>query len=236
MARACHRAHCCRFWRPLLACWTRCRAIAGKAAWDRDSEKQFRLLVLEAIRLSRTDGTQVLSDGEAGRWTPKLFKLALQLVDRQPISKTALRMLPAGKSRAASQGSIKPKSAVNSDWAEIAVLQPAWQRSGPKLSLAYADRRTEIELEYRGELVWSGAWDLEVRFEGVRAELASNWEEVCWMSDADADYVEIEAKLTGGITVQTARFVGLARIAACCWAMRSSVRSGLGSNTAVVFR
>ena len=199
--------------RPLLACWSRCRAIGGKAAWDRESEKQFRLLVLEAIRLSRGDGTQVLSEGEAGRWTPKLFKLALQLVDRQPIAKTAARMLPGGKTRAASQGSIKLKSAVNSEWAEIAVLQPAWQRGGPKLTLAYAEQRTQIELEHRGKLIWSGTWDLEVRLDGTRAELASNWEEVCWMSDADADYVEIEAKLTGGITVQ--RHVLLARKDRC---------------------
>ena len=188
--------------RTLCACWTRCRAIGGKAAWDRESEKQFRLFVLEVVRLSRSGGAQVLSDGESGRWTPKMFELALKLVDRQPVARLAARMLPARRRQATSRGPGKIASAVNSEWAEIAVLQPSWQHRGPKVTLAYAEQRVQIELEDRGELIWSGPWDLDLRIDGARAELASNWEEVCWFSDADADYVEIEGKLSGGVTVQ----------------------------------
>ncbi len=199
--------------RPLLACWTRCRAIGGKATWDRESEKQFRLLALEAIRLSRSDGTQVLCQGEAATRTPRLFELALQLIDRKPLAKTAARMLPSLNTRAASRGRIKAAPAVNSEWAEVAVLQPAWRRGGPKLSLVYTERRVQIELEYRAELIWSGSWDLELALDGAPAEIVSNWEEVCWVSDDDVDYLEIEARLAGGLTVQ--RQVLLARQDRC---------------------
>jgi hypothetical protein len=188
--------------RTLCACWTRCRAIGGKAAWDRESEKQFRLFVLEIVRLSRAGGAQVLSDGETGRWTPRMFELALRLVGRQPVARIAAKMLPSRRRGATSRGAGKIASAVNSEWAEIAVLQPSWQRRGPKVTLAYAEQQVQIELEDAGELIWSGPWGLDLRIDGARAEQASNWEEVCWFSDADADYVEIEAKLAGGVTVQ----------------------------------
>jgi hypothetical protein len=91
---------------------------------------------------------------------------------------------------------------VHSEWAEIAVLQPHWRRGGPKLTIAYANRRTRVELEIGRELISSGDWELEVQFDGEPTEFASNWEEVCWLSDKDVDYVEIEAKLTRGLKVQ----------------------------------
>ncbi len=199
--------------RPLWACWIRCRAIGGKATWDRESEKQFRRLALEAVRLSRTDGTQVLSAGEAGAAEPKLFELARRLVDSKSLDRASARMLPAKRRRGAADGNIKPSPAVNSEWSEIAVLQPAWRTGGPKLSLVYAERQVQIELEYCRELIFSGSWELEVRLDGAPLEITANWEEVCWMSDKDVDYVEIQARLSAGVVVQ--RQIMLARQDRC---------------------
>ena len=102
---------------------------------------------------------------------------------------------------------------MNSEWSELAVLQPAWRRGGPKLSVGTAERRMQIELELCGEVICSGVWDLEVRCDDAAAEMTSNWEEVCWVSDKDADYVEIEAQLSGGMMVQ--RQILLARKERC---------------------
>ncbi len=199
--------------RPLWACWTRCRAIGGRATWDRESEVQFRQLSREMIRLSRADGSQVLARDETGAWTPKLFKLALQLADEKPLVKLSSLMLPPGKPLSASRSRIKAAPAVHSEWAEIAVLQPAWRRGGPKLSVVYAQQQTQIELELRGESLCSGCWEFDIRCDDTPVEMAASWEEVCWVSDADVDYLEIEAKLSGGVTVQ--RQIMLARKDRC---------------------
>jgi hypothetical protein len=196
-------------WRPLVACWTRSRAIGGKATWDPECETQYRLLIQEFIRLSRGDGSQIFVHDESGKWTPKLCKLALKLVDKSALDRLAARVLPSVKStdgagqpsrRSAVHSDVEP--GVHSEWAEIAVLHPHWRRGGPKLSVAYDDRRTRLELELRGELIFSGSWDLEVRLGGEPAELTTAWEANCWLSDKDIDYLEIEARLAGGAKVQ----------------------------------
>jgi hypothetical protein len=43
---------------------------------------------------------------------------------------------------------------------------------------------------------------LEVRRDGEALQPASPWEEVCWVSDDDVDYLELEIELAGGLRVQ----------------------------------
>ena len=45
--------------RPLLACWTRCRAIGEqtkKNCWNTDADDEYQWLITQALRLSRADG------------------------------------------------------------------------------------------------------------------------------------------------------------------------------------
>jgi hypothetical protein len=195
--------------RPLLACWTRARTVAGKKTWDSETEVQFVHAVGEAIRLSRADGRQPLSTGTAGDWSPKLLKQALRLVGPGLLQQRARKMLPPAKRGGKSSAKPDVGAAVHGDWAELAVLQPGWQRGGPKLTLAYSEGSARIELEIAGELIWSGAWQFELEWQGKAVTIDSPWEEVCWVSDEDADYVEIEARLTDGFRLQ--RQIMLAR-------------------------
>ncbi|HTU25441.1 MAG TPA: hypothetical protein VMF30_08595 [Pirellulales bacterium] len=195
--------------RPLLACWTRARTVAGKKAWPAETEIEFAHAVGEAIRLSRADGRQPLSTGTAGDWEPKLIKQGLRLLDDRQLATRARRLLPpAGR-----PGKAWPKpdvaAAVHGDWAEMAVLQPGWQCGGPKLTLAYSDRSSRLELEFAGRLIFSGEWQFRLEAAGRPVTLDSTWQEVCWVSDEDVDYVEIEARLSDGFRLQ--RQVMLAR-------------------------
>ncbi|HEX4146343.1 MAG TPA: hypothetical protein VHY91_22775 [Pirellulales bacterium] len=195
--------------RPLLACWTRARTAGGKRAWDSETEVQFVHAVGEAIRLSRVDGRQSLSSGTAGDWCPKLFKQALGLVDARALDRRARKMLPPGRKGAKTPARPDATAAVNGDWSELAVLQPGWQRGGPKLTVAYGENSTLLELEIGGRLIWSGPWQCDVQWQGRALSIDSPWEEVCWVSDDDADYVEIEARLSDGFRLQ--RQIMLAR-------------------------
>ncbi len=66
--------------RSLLACWTRCSLMDEAARWkcfDQDARIQFEWMVRQALRLTRPDGTLVLSRGLSGDWCPDLLHAAL---------------------------------------------------------------------------------------------------------------------------------------------------------------
>ncbi len=185
----------------LWACWTRARTIGGKSAWDPESEKQFRHFTLEAIRLTRFDGSLMLARRFNGAAEPELFAGRARAGETQ-IARPGRGPHAAGLQQAGDARPLKPAPAVNSEWSEIAVLQPSWRRGGPKLTLVYAERQVQLELECRRELVFSGNWDLESPPGRRPLEITSDWEEVCWMSDKDVDYVEIQARFSSGVIVQ----------------------------------
>ncbi len=143
------------------------RTIVGKKAWDSEGEVQFVHAVCEAIRLSRADGRQPLSTGTAGKWSPKLLRQALRLVDDGRLTRRARKLLPLSD-RPAGKSLGKPDvtAAVHGDWAELAVLQSGWHRGGPKLTVAYSDGSARLELEAAGKIIWSGAWQFELDLAG----------------------------------------------------------------------
>ncbi len=97
----------------------------------------------------------------------------------------------------------------NSEAAGMAVLRPGWAESDARLTVNYGERRLRTELARGRALLWSGDWQPELRLDGELLEPTSPWKNVCWVSDDDADYLELEQKLSGGARVQ--RHVLLAR-------------------------
>ena len=68
-----------------------------------------------------------------------------------------------------------------------------------------------MELSSGRDLLWSGIWTCEVRRNGelLVPHADAEWDEVCWTSTEDADYLELEIALPQGIRVQ--RQIVLAR-------------------------
>ncbi|HUY31838.1 MAG TPA: hypothetical protein VMV69_03590 [Pirellulales bacterium] len=97
----------------------------------------------------------------------------------------------------------------NSETAGLAVLRPGWTESDARLTVDYGQRQLRTELIRGRALLWSGNWQPEVRLDGELLEPTSRWNNVCWVSDDDADYLELEQKLSGPARLQ--RHVLLAR-------------------------
>jgi len=191
--------------RPLLACWTRSRALAEgvkHGCWDEPAQMQYEWVVRQAMRFSRADGGQPLCVGAAGAWEPELFDAALAIggdADDAAIARVALpkRRKPAGSERAK-----LPPVAYHCEWAETALLRTGWPRGGPLLAVAWHDRQMQTELAVGRHVLWSGTCETQLRFEGTPAVPQSDWEVVCWESDEDADYLELELELSEGIRLQ----------------------------------
>ena len=200
--------------RCLLACWTRCRAIGNESkegCWSKPAQTQYEWLVREALRLTRHDGTQVFSKGSSGDWSPELFGAALRLAGDEDDGDIAALVLPGSKKSKLAKISetALPEAAIHSEWAAVAILRSGWRQSAPMLAATYPETSVRIELQSGRESLFSGEWGLEVSCDGHRAECESEWEEVCWISDDDADYLELEIELADGLRVQ--RHILLAR-------------------------
>ena len=186
--------------RPLLACWTRCYAIGealGKHALQRDGRTQYEWLVRQAIRLTRSDGTQTMSCDPTGAWCPDLFDLALNHSDDPDDEQAASKCLPGHRSRAAGRFDELPEPEVHSEWAELTLMRSNWQRSAERLVVAHADGKVRGEIEAGGQVICSGAWNSTVQIDGNLIYPADEWEVLCWFSDEDGDYLELGAECEG---------------------------------------
>ena len=193
--------------RPLLACWTRCRAIGNEAAkgcWNEAAQTQYEWLVRQAIRLARPDGTHALCPKQSGAWCRELFDAAIRLGgDGDDLEIAALVLPRPAKSKAPpARKRGLPGPGLHSEWAGVGVLSAGWESGAARLTVLYPDRSARVELQCRGELVWTGPWELEVRRDDRLVSPLGPWEEVCWFSDREADYLELEISLEEGVRVQ----------------------------------
>jgi hypothetical protein len=194
--------------RPLLACWTRCqildRALGGEAG-----ESQYSGLVQHALRLSRNNGQPVLSGLEEPSWDPELLKAALrESGDRQ--TRRLYRLTIGRKSHGDTGGVGRPLApAFEGEWAGMAVLRPNWNRSSACLTVSHGGPQVLLELSVGKQCLASGPWRLDVRLDGQPLAEHGDWHQICWETDDEVDYLELEMSLSPQITVQ--RHIVMAR-------------------------
>jgi hypothetical protein len=197
--------------RPLLACWTRSKAI-GQALHQRwcepQAQRQVDRLVEHALRLSRPGGQQVFTSTGSKPWNPTLLKAALDLVDDRATERV-FRLQENGRhGLRRARGKTLPPPALESEWAGIAVLRPDWSRTAPRLTVSYVGQQVATELSLNTKCLWSGTWELDVRFNDRPCKPLGDWEQTCWVSDDDVDYLELELCLSEEVTVQRHMLLG----------------------------
>jgi hypothetical protein len=201
-----HASHW-RLMRPLLACWTRCRAMGNRldgGCWNEDAQAQYEWLIRQALRFTRPGGGQALAAGPEGAWCAPLFEAALRLDGDPGDHRIAALVLPKAKGGKEKPAGRKgpPPAPVHSEWAMAAMLRTGWTPSDPWLAAVYPGTEVQIEVCTGRRVLWSGPWALDLQFDGRRLEPRGEWEEVCWVSDKDVDYVELEGEWSGGVRVQ----------------------------------
>ncbi|MEX0937707.1 MAG: hypothetical protein WDZ59_07580 [Pirellulales bacterium] len=193
--------------RPLMACWTRCRAMAEAASsscYTQVAESQFEWAVTQMLRLARADGSQLLSGDAAGAWNAALFEAALRYGGSAADRTAARESLPRSFARSIKGKASRelPDPAVESEWSAAAVLRPDWSAGASRLAVNYGDARLLLELECGGETVLAGEWGIDLAIGGRRFEPVNSWEQLCWVSDEEVDYLELEIDLGDAARVQ----------------------------------
>jgi hypothetical protein len=193
---------------PLYACWTRARWIGAKLnrnAWSADAESQYGRLVRRVVRL--TDGGRrfMLSDGDEELPGLKpLVSMALELVEnRSDLAAAAIAISPAVVSRPINVNQqVLPKSSLHSEWSELAVMSSGWAKSDARLAIAYAGDPLKIEFHVGNRALWSGLMTSETTCDGHHVAPSGKWEETCWQSDKDCDFLELRMQLADGLRLE----------------------------------
>lgn len=211
-----------RWTRPLLACWTRALRL-GQAVRQRTLEAeavaQYRWLVRQALRLTGPQGRQLLQPAASGPGDTELFRAALELggdekdwaIARQlPLAVGA----PPRKTKTSGRGKKRPRAriklpdpAYESEWAALGVLRTDWTARGEMLMVDYSQPTVQCELVGAGQSLLLGGWSLDVSLDGQPLVPEGAWEQICFHSDTDGDYLELEVEFAGGVRVQRQMFV-----------------------------
>ena len=195
------------FQRPLLACWTRCQTLGRqfkKGCWNRKSEEQFQWMVTCSLGLSSPQGTPLLGQPHAEAWTPDFLRATLQAggdkADAAAAKSLFGKKLTVGFK--AKTSTALPESSENCEWAGVAFMRTQWQRKAPVLAIDYSSPDLRLECWAGQQRLMAGTWTWETTLDGKRLEPIGSWDESCWFSDEDVDYLELSIELTDGARLE----------------------------------
>ncbi|HUQ69965.1 MAG TPA: hypothetical protein VM165_10605 [Planctomycetaceae bacterium] len=183
--------------------------------WNGEQAARFNDVVERTVALSRADGRLALTNGLPSEPLPMLLVAAdlLEWPAGHPArsclqSLTRLQAQPTLVSKLR-KPSIAVMPSVQSDWARFALLRTDWSAGAASVAVAHHASLPELDVTIDGQPLIHGPWGLDLQLGDTGIELADEWACVCWESDPDADYAELQ--MTGPKRLRVERMVLLSR-------------------------
>lgn len=202
----------------------------GKRPWRKKFHLQYEWAVNHLLRFSRPEGLPVFGPAEPSAEdfqsrTSELLHAALSFIPESTEKEIASVACPWYRKKGKKQSEAAlPEVTYHSEWAAIAYLRSGWDPKEPALAVSYypmrdpfgelapaisakkskdtSDRSVLAELRVRSQTFLSGPWEITVKRGGKTLAPITHWEETCWMSDEDIDYLELEMLLEEDVRVQ----------------------------------
>lgn len=198
--------------RPWLATLVRAHELlrGGETQFSDTARERLERLARHVLRLSRPDGGSILQTA-AGTTADREFLTAAVLSTTSTPAIAALALGKGTTDKKTPKG--MPVAPLYSPKAAIAVLRDRWGAPQTQATVNFSGPQVWLEVSRGNQSLLHGEWCASVQVNDVAATPLGPWTEVCWHSDADCDYLEIEQKLSGGWLLQ--RHVLLARQDEC---------------------
>ncbi len=214
-------AHGATYLRAALACVVRCRVLANALGLRKLFPPQQRALaglLQHAARWARPDGTQLLAAGTLAPRSKAMWEALVMQCKKTKALQNIMHssgLLPVtgnqdnakdkdkGKAKNKSLARKLPPLTLYCDDAAGVVMQSDWRKKGSRCAIDFSD--TEICLEVlgpKGKPILAGEWTVNVQLEQQAQLQLDEWSEVCWFSDDDVDFLELEAKFGQHALVQ----------------------------------
>lgn len=194
-------------WLPTLIRARRWAECFDVRLWNRTCDERLAGAVRCAASLLDATGRPAFGQIGSRDW-PKLLDAAARLTSlpKNKPPRRFLRALSESRRSSRSGSGLKWKSsrspAVQSDEAELAVLRSRWSVDADALVVAHHQDLPWIDLSALGRPLFRGVWEVEVASDGWPLRFPANWSCVCWHSDADADYLELQVTFDGNVRVE----------------------------------
>lgn len=86
---------------------------------------------------------------------------------------------------------------------ELAVMRQSLLEPSPGVAVDFSTDPMWLNvLDGRGQKLISGSWRVDILKGGKTLEFDNAWSEVCWFSDSDVDYLEVETKVNNQTRLQ----------------------------------
>ena len=196
--------------------------LFNEALWKKPAEKRFERMLRRLAAAVRDGG--VLAGTGQGVSAAAVLRTAAEHLGTSPttdwvkcldLSAGPERSRPRpGKTKTRS-GKLKKKISKaeipswQSDDTDAACLRTSWAPNASLATVRVDSNPVQLELVVNGVSLLSGPWNLELTEGGDQLELEDEWECICWNSDADADYLELQLEFEGGPQIN--RFILLSR-------------------------
>jgi hypothetical protein len=193
--------------------------LFGEPLWKKSAGKRFEKMLQRLSAAVRADSTLMgCANGEA----------ALAALNRAfaisglPTGADRLKALKAvsGSENEATKKKSKQqrekkkisKAAIpswESDDIDAACLRTSWASDASVATVRFDGEPVQLELAIAGVPLLSGSWGLELAEGDEQLELVAEWECICWNSDSDGDYLELQLEFEGGPMIN--RYLYLSR-------------------------
>ncbi len=199
---------------PLIGCWTRCRALSKhmpKTKWPAEAQSEYELAMRQCVRWTGADGRMLRAEPPCGEWSPEFVEAAMALGGDDSDVAGIASVLPKKQLGTVvdNEEYEPPDPSERCEWSGLAVMRTQWSRSAPTLALDFSSHALRLDCRVGPTPLFTGAVKTEVVFDGKALVPESDWDEVCWFSDEDVDYLELTIVLSGGLRLD--RQIMLAR-------------------------
>lgn len=107
-----------------------------------------------------------------------------------------------GKAATAFKGSPKPAASFHAESLQSTVLRTDWSPTAVQIAVDWSQPAIRCEFAIGRDVVASGPMTSRVTMNGRECPVVDEWREVCWISDEEADYLELETTLADGLRLQ----------------------------------
>ncbi len=203
--------HGATYLRAALASFLRSRILADTLGLRKlfpPQQKSLACLLEHAVRWSRADGTALLGTEHLGDGANAMWEALIKQTRRPKALMASLKYagVKLKKYRDAQRKASTPNMPAQSHYCEHAgcvTMRSDWQSTSSRFALDFSDSEVFIEaIGPKGQSVLSGQWGLRVTSDSQAELQLGPWEEVCWFTDDEVDYLEIEATLGSHSRVQ----------------------------------
>lgn len=211
-----------------LAMWTDGLLVArlfDETLWKNSAARRFdRMLRRLAAAVRSAEAVTCSSTGDSAVVN---LKIAAELTGSTSASDWAgaigLAESISGKTQPAAKSKSKTKKKKNgkkkiskadipswqSDDADAACLRSSWATDASIATVRTDSEPVKLELAVDGVPLLAGSWHLDLAEGGDALEFVNEWECICWNSDSDGDYLELQFEFEGGPLIN--RYIYLSR-------------------------